>query len=507
MRTSRFLSLSSLVVSAVVFAGLGCAQKEAPAPPAAAATTPKPAGDGKIPVTTTSAEAKAEYEQGRTLVDNLKITDSAPHFQKAIELDPNFALAEMALANSSPTGTAFFEHLNKAVALVDKVSDGEKLQILANQAGANGDFKGQLADLQQLVAAYPNDERAHFALGTFYFGQNQIPAAIEEFRKATDLNPAFASAYNLLGYSYRQNVNYADAEKAFQRYVELIPKDPNPYDSYAELLLKMGRFDDAIAQYKKALDIDPNFVNAYQGIAMALLYQGKPDQAIAELATMDQKARTDGERRTGLFALSVVHIDTGKLQKALEDVEARYKLAEKTNDVGAMSFDKGAMGTILLEMGKPDQAKKAYEEGAALVQASSLSQGIKDNSRLVLHYNLARVAAAKKDFATAKKEADAFREGASTSKNPNQLQNAHELDGIVALAQKDYDTAIHELGLANPQNPQDTYRICVAYQGKGDAAKAAEYCRQAADFNSLPNPNYAWIRVKAKAEAGANGKG
>jgi len=45
----------------------------------------------------------------------------------------------------------------------------------------------------------------------------------------------------------------------------------------------------------------------------------------------------------------------------------------------------------------------------------------------------------------------------------------------------------------------------VAYQGKGDAAKAAEACRKAADFNSLPNVNYAWVRAKAKA--GVNGKG
>ena len=508
MRTYRLSSLSSLLAAAAVLVGMtGCAQKEAPAPAASAeATTPKPAGDGKVPITTSSPEAKAEYEQGRTLVDNLKITDAAPHFQRAIELDPNFATAEMALANSSPTGTAFFEHLNRAVTLADKVSNGEKLLILANQAGANADVKGQQAYLQQLVTAYPNDERAHFALGTFSFAQNQMSPAIEEFQKAIALNPSYASAYNLLGYSYRQNVNYPEAEKAFQKYVELIPKDPNPYDSYAELLLKMGRFDDAIAQYKKALEIDPNFVNAYQGIAMALLYQGKPDQAVAELSTMDQKARTDGEKRTALFARSIVHIDSAKLQKALEDVEARYKLSETSNDVGAMSFDKGAMGNIELEMGKPDQAKKSYEEGVALVQASNLSPDIKGNSQLVLHYNLARVAAAKRDFATAKKEADAFREGAAASKNPNQLQNAHELDGIIALAEKDWDTAITELGRANPQNPQDTYRICVAYQGKGDAAKAAEYCTKAAEFNSLPNQNYAWIRVKAKAGATAHGK-
>ena len=505
MRTSRCPGLSSLLAAAVVFMGVGCAQKGAPAPAATAeAATPKPAGDGKVPITTSSAEAKTEYEQGRTLVDNLKIPESVPHFQKAIELDPSFAMAELSLANSSPTGTAFFEHLNKAVALADKASNGEKLLILAAQAGVNGDVKGQLAYLQQLVAAYPNDERAQFALGTFYFAQNQADQAIEQFRKATALNPGFASAYNLLGYSYRQNANYPEAEKALQRYVELIPKDPNPYDSYAELLLKMGRFDDAIAQYRKALEIDPNFVNAYQGIAMALLYQGKADEALKELATMNQRARTDAERRASLFAVSIVHIDSGRLQKALEDVEARYELAEKTNDVGAMSFDKATMGNIDLEMGKPDQAKRQYEEGVALVQASNLSPDIKNNAALVLHYNLARVAAAKKDFATAKKEADAFREGAAASKNPNQLQNAHELDGIVALARKDYDTAIDELGRANPQNPQDRYRICAAYRGKGDAAKAAGYCKEAADFNSLPNQNYAWVRVKARA--GANGK-
>lgn len=506
MRTSRHLSLSSLALASLCLAAAGCGQKEAPAPAASAeAAPPKPAADAKIPITTTSEAAKAEYLQGRNLVDNLQITNSIAHFQKAVELDASFALAELALANSSPTGTEFFEHLKKAVALADKASNGERLMILAAQAGANGDVKGQKGYLDQLVAAYPNDERAHFALGGLYFGQTQYPEAIEQYKKATELNPDYASAFNLLGYAYRQNVNYPESEKAFQRYVELIPKDPNPYDSYAELLLKMGRFDDSIARYRKALEIDPNFINAHQGIAMALLYQGKPDQAAAELANIQKKARTDGERRTGLFALNVVHIDGGKLPKAMQDAQAQYDLGKKTNDVGPMAFDKALMGTILLEMGKPDQAKKEYEEGVALVQASNLSQDIKNNAALVLRYNLARVAAAKKDFATAKKEADAFREGAAASKNPNQVKNAHELDGLIALAEKNWDTAIAELSQANQQNPQDFYRICLAYQGKGDAAKAAEYCKKAADFNSLPNQNYAWVRVKAKA--GANGKG
>jgi tetratricopeptide (TPR) repeat protein len=196
-----------------------------------------------------------------------------------------------------------------------------------------------------------------------------------------------------------------------------------------------------------------------------------------------------------------VDIDSGELAKALGEVKKQYDLGKKTNDVGAMAFDEGMKGNILLEMGKPDQAKAAFESGVKLIEDSNLSQEIKDNAKLVIHYNLARVALAKKDFAGAKREADEFRQGAQASKNPIQAKNAHELDGIVALAEKNWDKAIAELDQANTQNPRNFYRLCQAYQGKGDAAKAKEYCQKAADFNSLPNANLAFVRVKAKAAA------
>jgi tetratricopeptide (TPR) repeat protein len=82
------------------------------------------------------------------------------------------------------------------------------------------------------------------------------------------------------------------------------------------------------------------------------------------------------------------------------------------------------------------------------------------------------------------------------------IQNSHELDGIIALAEKDWNTAIAELQQANPQNPEDMYRLALAYKEKGDAAKAKEYFAKAANFNSLPNVLYAFVRVKAKGEQG-----
>ena len=81
-----------------------------------------------------------------------------------------------------------------------------------------------------------------------------IAKAIEQLKKAPELAPNYSPAYNMLGYAYRQAGDYANAEQAFKKYIELIPNDPNPYDSYAELLLKMGKFDESIEQYRKALD-------------------------------------------------------------------------------------------------------------------------------------------------------------------------------------------------------------------------------------------------------------
>jgi tetratricopeptide (TPR) repeat protein len=495
MCRNRYLTVLLMLLAAI--AGLtSCTNTEADK----SATASNPAANtaaGKIPVTTVSEPARKEFLEGRDLQEKLRIQDSIAHFDRAIALDPAFALAELGRANVSPTGKEFFDHLKKAVTLSDKASNGERLLIQATEAGANGEPAKQKELLDQLVAAYPNDERAHFNLGGYYFGQQDFPQAIEHYKKATELDATYSTAFNILGYAYRQNEDYQNAETAFKKYIELIPKDPNPYDSYAELLLKMGRFDESIVQYRKALEIDPNFINAHQGIASAQLYSGKPAEAAAELQKITDKARSDAERRTALFALTVVDIDSGKMDQALQDVDKQYALGEKTNDVPGMSGDLQLKGNILLEMGKYDEAKEQFERSLKMTEASSLSQEIKDNAKLFNHYNLGRVALGKKDLATAKSEADAFVKGSEAKKNPFQIKQAHQLLGSIALEEKNYDKAIAELQQANQQNPYDLYRMCQAYQGKGDGAKAKEFCNKAAKFNSLPQLNLAFVRTRA----------
>ena len=497
---SKLFSLAAVVVAcAATFSGCATTTEVANSP------TPAPtakADGGKIPVTSSSEEAKKEFMQARDMAERLLAQDSLQHYDKAISLDPNFASAELGRANASPTAKEFFDHLKKAVSLADKASEGERLLILATEAGANANAAKQKEYLDKLVAAHPNDERAHFQLGGYFFGQQDFTQAIEHYKKATEISPNYSPAYNILGYAYRQNGDYANAESAFKKYIELIPNDPNPYDSYAELLLKMGKFDDSIAQYRKALSIDQNFINSHNGIAAALLYGGKAEEASAELQKINDKARSDGDRRTALFGMTVVDADGGKLDKALADVDKQYALGEKINDVAAMTGDLQLKGVILVEMGKYDEAKEQFDKLLKMIDESTLAQEIKDNAKLFHHYNLATVAIGKKDFTTAKAEAEEFRKGVEGSKNPNQVKQSHELAGMIALAENDYDKAIAEIQQSNQQNPQNLYRLALAYQGKKDDAKSKEFAKKAADFYSLPQLNYAFVRAKAEKIAG-----
>ena len=490
-KKSTRLTLSAILV----FSAATCSSSSGAAKP-----SPSPT-DGKIPITTKSDEAKKEFLLGRDLSERLLGQDSLPHFDKALALDPNFASAELARANNSPTTKEFLEHLQRAVTLANKVSDGEKLLILANEAGANGDAARQKDYLEQVVSAFPNDERAEFNLANYYFAIQDADQAVTHYKRVTELAPGYSPAYNVLGYAYRQQGNYPAAERALKKYVELIPNDPNPYDSYAELLLKMGRFDDSIAQYRKALSIDPHFAASRFGISADLMYEGKPDEATTELQAMADQARNDGELRTALFGMAVVAADSALFDKALQAMDKEFAVAQKKNDVASMSADLQAKGNILAQMPQYSEAKKTFDRSFQIIESSSLSREIKDNAALQHHFNLASLALAQKDLPAAKTHAEEFQRGVEKSHNPAQEKQLHELAGRIALAQKDYDKAIAELAQANDQDPRNLYRLAEAYQGKGDNAKAEEFRTKAADFNSLPALPYAFIRSKAKKAA------
>jgi tetratricopeptide (TPR) repeat protein len=347
--------LAPLVALAVVACGMG--------------------GDSRIPITTSSPEALDLYLQGRQLRDRLRYTDARDYFDRAVAKDTDFALAHLGAAMTSAISNEFFASLGRAVELSDKVTDGERHMILAYLAGVSGDPLQQDEHLTWLVDNYPGDERAMNLRGNYHFGRQEFDDAVAYYEKATAINPEFSQPYNQLGYVYRFQGRFAQAEEAFRKYIDLIPDEPNPFDSYAEMLMKLGRFEESIETYKKALALDRHFMASYIGIGHNFLLLDRPDDARSWFRRMSEVARTSLERRQAHMWSAAAFLHEGRDREALKEVEAMYAIAEKDGNVTAMSTDLTRMGHILLEAGAPEGALARFRDSLAIVQEAEVPSG------------------------------------------------------------------------------------------------------------------------------------
>ena len=489
MMCRRVVLMALGVCLAVVAAGCGPAAEEA-----VEAT-------GKVPITCASDDAKAAYLTGRGLQENLRATESRQHFQRAAEIDPGFTLAHLALANTATTNAEFFDSLGRASEVSAAASAGERLMVDANLAGVNGEPELQQQLLEELVATYPEDERAHQLAGIFYSGRQEYDRGIEHYRRAIEINPEFAPAYNQLGYALRFAGDSAGAEEAFKRYIELIPNEANPYDSYAELLMKMGRFDESIVQYEKALEQNPEFIASYVGIANNRMFMGEFDGARETLATLEARARNDAERRQACTWRSRSYVLEGDFDQALAEIQRRYDIAAETDDLGAMSADVNLMGDILLHAGRPDEAAAKYAEAVELSNRSTATDEVKEAVRRNHVADLARVALATGDLETAAEKAAEYRGLVEVHQVPFEVWQSHELFGLLALAQGGYESAVEQLRQANRLDARVLLAEAKALWEAGDDDAAREVCSQAAHLNALNQApqNYAFVRNEALA--------
>ena len=227
-----------------------------------------------LPITTSSPEARALYLEGRDLAERLKGTEAHLKTDQAVKKDPKFALGWLQWAQTSGTAKDFLAGMDKAVAASAHASEAEQKFIRAADAGAKSRPAEQERLLAELAKQFPNDPRIQAQIGIVLFARQDYDGAVKSLSRAVELDPKFTLPYNQLGYAYRAQGKNAEAEKTFKKYAELLPDDPNPHDSYAELLMRLGRFDDSVAEYKKALQIDPYFLSAYVGIANNQIFAG-----------------------------------------------------------------------------------------------------------------------------------------------------------------------------------------------------------------------------------------
>jgi TolB-like protein/DNA-binding winged helix-turn-helix (wHTH) protein len=111
-----------------------------------------------------------------------------------------------------------------------------------------------------------------------------FPLVKEAATKALTIDPLLADAYVYLGVTkFFYDWDWPGAERDFKRAIELNPNSTQAHSLYGHLLSNLGRHDEALAQNSKALALDPLslIVNALRG--QMLMFAGRYDEAVGHL--------------------------------------------------------------------------------------------------------------------------------------------------------------------------------------------------------------------------------
>ncbi len=477
----RLLRPFTLCVVALLFAA--CGQQEQAATEDASADAAM-AGE-KVPVTTSSDEARALYLEGQALFDDLHGVEANEKFAQAVDADPAFSMGYYNLALSSQTTAEFFDAIGKAAENAASASDGEQLIIAALVAGSENDQAAQLAALTDLVAAYPQDERAHMQLGIYYFGLQDYAAAVEHLDHAAAISPEFAGAQNMLGYSHRGLEDFESARAAFARYVELLPDEANPHDSYAELLMETGDYDASIENYRKAIEIDRNFAGSYAGISVNESLKGNADLAQEAADQMLAAARNPGERQTAMFRSVTSHLFAGNIDAAMEVCDTMLLEAGASGNKAAMGVVSEYMGDIMLSQGEPTPAEEHYNAALDHRLAAGFNEANQAQAERTHMFKTAIAAMMADDAEAAATRTAEYSAAAEMNGTAFEKLRVHELAGYLAMYNEDLESAAQHYAQANQLNPVLLYWSANTHAELGNTDKAIELATRAANRNTL----------------------
>ena len=249
--------------------------------------------------TTPSLEALKAYSQGLATRRRQGDQASLPFFRKAIELDPDFALAHARLGTvygNMGERTKSREHTTKAYALKDRVSEPERLYITARYYQTVEDALQKSIDTYVIwTQTYPKDFVPHSNVAGMYSNRGEYDKAAEEYRNAISLAPDEPLPYgNLAGVYLSQN----KADEAKRTLDEAIARGIDSLGFRSTLYtLAFLRHDDA--DMARQADAAKRFPDGWRMLTTRLgiaLYQGK----LAEAKDLAAQFAVDAESKLGL---------------------------------------------------------------------------------------------------------------------------------------------------------------------------------------------------------------
>jgi len=404
---------------------------------------------------------------------NLYLERANIGWRAAIEADPNFALAYAWIAFNSRTPDEATTARAKAKALAPKVTPGEQLMIQWIANIQEGNFLAGIASLNDLLEMYPKDPQLFDLAGNWMMEKSSHERAEKLLEHALALDKNYAAALNDVAYCYARNREFDKAVAAMERYVALLPRQPNPQDSYAEILRMAGNFDAALEHYRAALKLDPQFVSSQLGLADTYALIG--DQAQARLEY--DKALAGAATETDRLDYSLQKASTWARESNFAEADKAFTaVAEKAHAEGLDLEEAQAYRMMSLYQAEDGVALKhlqAAEEAPG--HSASLAQSDREEERArILRYRVVRAAHAG-DKELAEKTLKQLEAMAGNSRGLVIQSSYHGAAGAWLMGQQKTDEAISHLE-EDTDNPYSLELLSRAYSltGANDKRHEAE---------------------------------
>jgi len=221
--------------------------------------------------TTSSPEARAEFTAAVDAQMKLYHNDVRAHLERALELDPDFVMAKLYLADQlKMDDDGQSARLWNDVMSADQSKLSERERVYINRARALQEKRYADSDemLDAYLADYPNDPFLLHQKALVLWMTGEFDEAEKLNRRLIEIAPNWVIAYNQLGYIAMSQGRFVEAEEYFTSYRFVAPDQANPHDSLAELYIMIGRNEEAEDSLYRSIAIKPDFWAAYDHLAM-----------------------------------------------------------------------------------------------------------------------------------------------------------------------------------------------------------------------------------------------
>ena len=222
-------------------------------------------------------------------------------------------------------------------------------------------------ELKPVDAVKDVNANTHFDLGLASLakpdaGKDQFLDSIASFKKAIEINPDHASAYNGLGYAYDSLGQHQKAISSYKEAIRLNPNDAGTHNNLGHTYEKLDQYQDAVASYKEALRIDPNHTKARNNLKkikdgeepkleIPVMVGEKPISKLPSDIRSDIKRQQDGKLPSASPAFE---------ESATRVIGRQLDIGQKESirkQLGAASIDKGVesaanMDKNIIKVGK-----------------------------------------------------------------------------------------------------------------------------------------------------------